>query len=536
MPSLRPAIALPLAVVGGLVLELAFPPQNWWPLALLAIALLHLALRGRSIAGAYLTAALFGTAFMVPHLEWAVDAVGGGSYLPWLALSFAQGLIIGLYGLTLRIASRWRLVTRWPALMFLIAPALWVAIETLRSLAPFGGFPWGLLAFSQVGGPLSYLAPLGGQVLVSAVVVALGLILVIAIDAAIALRPLRLIGAGAAVSAALVATMLLPTTTGEGAPQLRIGLVQGDVPAPGERGFARQVTKNHRAGTEQLIAEHGAVDLVLWPESSADIDPRTDERVAEDVDAAADAAGVPIILGTQRYIDSIRYNELIIWQPGSGDSGQAYAKQHPVPFGEYMPMRDFFRNFTDLVDLVTTDMVAGDQPGILHAPTAQGEVAVAAGICFEVGYADIVRESVAAGGQFLIIPTNNASHGHTQVSAQQFDMTRFRALEHGRAAIQVGTTGVSGVVMPDGEVVARTEIFTPAQLAADIPLLDGTTLATRMGWWPAIIAALLGAGGVIMGLVQPAKPVARRHTRKSTKPTKSTRRTAPKPASRRTRS
>src|SRR5699024_2976407 len=124
---------------------------------------------------------------------------------------------------------------------------------------------------------------------------------------------------------------------------------------------AREVTRNHAAGTEALLdrVAPGDLDLVLWPESSADIDPRDDQEMGDVVAQAADTIQAPILLGTQRYLTDpdaledepdrrVRYNEVIFWEPETGAADDVvYAKQHPVPFGEYMPYRDFFRMFTD---------------------------------------------------------------------------------------------------------------------------------------------------------------------------------------------
>lgn len=63
-------------------------------------------------------------------------------------------------------------------------------------------------------------------------------------------------------------------------------------------------------------------------------------------------------MGTQEYVDGGRYNDVLVIEPHVGVTDR-YSKQHPVPFGEYVPYRDFFRNFTPTVDLVGTDMLAG---------------------------------------------------------------------------------------------------------------------------------------------------------------------------------
>ena len=60
-------------------------------------------------------------------------------------------------------------------------------------------------------------------------------------------------------------------------------------------------------------------------------------------------------------------NAGLVWQPGSGpDLDQLYIKRHPVPFAEYVPLRDIARLVSKKVDLVRTDFVAGTAPGVLR--------------------------------------------------------------------------------------------------------------------------------------------------------------------------
>src|SRR4029450_12355735 len=79
----------------------------------------------------------------------------------------------------------------------------------------------------------------------------------------------------------------------------------------------------------------------------------------------------------------------LVWQPRSGPGG-GYVKQNPVPFGEDRPFRSVARMVTDKVDLVRSDFVPGDRPGVLTlGPARIGDV-----ICFEIGYDGIVRDTV----------------------------------------------------------------------------------------------------------------------------------------------
>ncbi|MFS0701785.1 apolipoprotein N-acyltransferase [Cellulomonas sp. 179-A 4D5 NHS] len=499
-----------LAALGGWLTNLAFPDRNWWPLAFAGVALLLTALRKTSPGRAAGTGLAWGLCFFLPHVEWAVDATG--SALPWIALSMFQASYIAGFAVLWAYAQRAAWICDQALVRAATAAVLWVAVEQLRGSWPFGGFPWGYLAFSQTDAPGLRLAPYGGEILVSAVVV----LVAAALAASWQLALTRSTGPGAlAAAGALALTIgpgLLPVQAEQETGRLRIGAVQGDVPTVGAPWVkqARQVTANHARGTERVLASAGAekLDVILWPESAADIDPRIDAAQASLVDAAAAAAGAPVLLGTQRFPDGedVRFNEMIVWQAGEG-AGPAYAKQHPVPFGEFVPYRNFFRQLTPLVDRIATDMVAGAAPAVATIPIERlaRSVPVVTGICFEVAYADIIREGVREGGELIVIPTNNASFGRSQESTQQLAMSRFRAAEHARATIQISTVGVSAVITPDGEVVERTELFTADELVATLPLRTTLTPATRLGAIPELGVYVLAAAAVVAGVLRGAR-------------------------------
>src|SRR5204862_7125679 len=107
-----------------------------------------------------------------------------------------------------------------------------------------------------------------------------------------------------------------------------------------------------------------------------------------------------------------------------------------------------------------------------------------------VAYDDIVRDTVTAGADLLVVQTNNATFGYTDESVQQLAMSRLRAVEAGRAVVHVSTVGVSGLIQPDGSVVAGSSLFTRAVLSARLPLRTGLTVATRAGAWPEAALAL----------------------------------------------
>lgn len=162
-----------------------------------------------------------------------------------------------------------------------------------------------------------------------------------------------------------------------------------------------------------------------------------------------------------------------------------------MPFAEYIPNRSFWRLVSTQVDLLRTDMWAGDGPVVFRVPTrAGGEVAAGPSICFEVAYDELVRANVEQGANLLVIQTNNATFGFTNESVQQLAISRIRAIEHGRSVAHVSTVGVSALIRPDGTLLHPTTLFTPEALAADLPLRSDLTLASRLGAWPEYCAVL----------------------------------------------
>src|SRR5690606_18160574 len=365
-------------------------------------------------------------------------------------------------------------------------------------------FPWGRLAFSQAGSPLGRAAWLGGEVLVSLLVALGGSLLAVAV---LALAARRDVVRGAvvpvAVAGALVAApLLVPLDTRAQAGTLAGGGVRGRVGEAGLGAFANraEVLDNHLQGTLALLdqVEPGDLDVVLWPENGSDLDPQTAPDVGRAIDDAAREVGAPILVGAQEYPETGgRYNVALLWVPGAGVVDR-YAKQHPAPFGEYIPLRSLLRLFSDQVDRVTIDMIPGVGTGVVDLASDRLGRTVPLGvvICFEVAYAGLVDDAVAAGAEVLVVPTNNASFGYTAESTQQLAMSRLRAISTGRATVQVSTVGVSGVIAPDGPLLPSTGLVTADQMVADLPLRTGLTPAVRAGAWPGRVVELLALGAL----------------------------------------
>ncbi|HJQ41986.1 MAG TPA: apolipoprotein N-acyltransferase [Jatrophihabitantaceae bacterium] len=486
-----------IAATGGVLGALAFPQVGWWPLAFVSVAALSVAVHGRRArTGAWL-GYLYGAAFFVPLLHWTGVYVGA---FPWLLLAAAEAGFMAALGAALTALQRLRAPAFWVA-------SAWVLQEALRDRLPFGGFPWGRLAFSQADSPFRWFARLGGMPLLSFAVALTAAAVwqlgeVARGDGGLRRRAIGPFAAALAVT--MFAVVLAGTARAEPSShdkRLSIAVIQGSVP---DRGLAfedraREVLDNHIAQTDKLAADIAAgrverPDLVLWPENASDVDPFQDPVAFQDIDNAVKRIGVPVLVGAilQGPGDK-RRNAGILWSPTTGPGAQ-YIKRHPVPFGEYIPLRSVAKVFSSDVNLVSQDMVGGHGNGLLRGgPVPIGDV-----ICFEVAYDSLVQSSVRAGAQLVVVQTNNATFGHTSETYQQLAMTKLRAIETGRTVIQAATTGKSAIVEPDGKVVAESgALFTPSVLVSSIPLETDRTLAVRLGAVPEYVLAAIALAGIL---------------------------------------
>ena len=528
--------ALAAAVGGGLLVYLAFPGHNLWALAPVGVAALVLAARGRRLRGGALVGAVFGLGLVAPLISWTGVYLGP---IAWLPLSVAESGYYALAGAGIvavhrlghgrdraRGGSGPRRLASAAARVVGVA-GTWTAAEALQARWPFGGFGWPRVVFSQADAPTAHLAALGGAPLVSFAVAASGALLAEAVLAALAALAVRgrsatsgprspsallpSLGAGLAAVAVVAVGALVATPTGAEDGTLEVAGVQGDVPRAGLEFNAqrRAVLDNHVRVTRRLAGEVAAgererPDLVVWPENSSDIDPflAGNADAAAEIQASADAVGVPLLMGTLVYrADGRVDNTSLLWEPNGGGPVESYVKRHPVPFAEYIPYRAFFRLITKKVDLVGTDFAAGERVGVV--PAAGTDVGVL--ICFEVVEDSLVADVVDGtradhddGARAIVVQTNNATFGYTDESVQQLAMSRIRAIETGRAVVHVSTVGVSSIVMPDGSAPQRTALFTPAVVQEAVPLRTSATTATWLRRHGVDVEALLAAAGLVL--------------------------------------
>ncbi len=476
------AARLGAAAVTGVLLAAARPPIDAGPLACVALVPLFVAWHGQSPRATAAYAFVAGLVYfaLLDSWTWYFGAVAIVPLVVVLASYWAAaGALVGWL--------RGRGVTN-P----LVTAAIWVLAEALLGRWPFGGFSWGEIgyAFHDVAAGRA-LASDGGVELVTFVAVAInGFLadgLVAAWRASVVGRAYwTRLGAGLAallvVAGAAEAARTAPHATGK----LRIAVLQGNDKnrdLTNAEIDARYLPNSHFRLASQV---RGPVDLIVFPESSMDADPRSDHYLRDHLVAVARrthawvlanaVADAPAHGRAPAGAEALNLN--VLFSPDGRVEG-TYAKRHLVPFGEYVPFRSVLEPRIHALRRIPRDFRAGHEPGIFEIAGHR----VATVICFESAFGYQVRPLVRAGAQLIIVSTNNRSYERSANSAQHVAIGQMRAAETGRPLVQAAISGISAIIDANGVVHDRSALFERRVLRATVTTTSGETPYVRYGEW-----------------------------------------------------
>ena len=491
-PLLPLWLALPVAVAGGAVLDLAYPDVGIWPLAFVGVAVSLVTLIGRSLWGSVAVGAAFAASFTLIHIVWITRYLGP---IPWFGLAGVETVLSAAGAVLITLSYRWlpRLLPgAWARVIVLpaLVAAAWTAREQFLGSWPYTGFPWGRLGMSQAASPLAELASWVG---VSGLTFAMTFVVAAAIEA-VRLRVWRRLPlAIPAVTGALVLLFVpqFPTTD---AGTMRVGAVQGNGPSGYfDRREAYDVYRAQLEASRPLFGQD--IDVLLWPEGGVDADPLGNDSIAAALDQLSLDVDAPLIVNAATERGDHVYNSSMLWQAGAENPLDIHDKANPVPMGEYVPDRWFFEAIVpDLIGLIQREYTPGSNPPFFDV----NGVGVGLAICFDVIYDDVIWEGAQDGAEVYMFQTNNADFRGTDENLQQLGFARMRAIETGRAVVNISTVGTSQVIAPDGTVIDGLAADTAGHLLVDVPLRTGLTPAVIIGpavqWilgWSALPALLV---------------------------------------------
>jgi len=491
--SLVPFIA---ATLGAVLMAYAFPKTNAAVLAPLGAVALFWAWFGVSPMRAFWLGWIAGTAFFGITYWWFAESAGVliAPFGFLLALGPAIGdaffgfaLVGALVAFAAQALARRDRVSR--ALVPLAGAAAftlgeWLRGEGLGEIA----VPFGSLGYTQVTSPLAPVAAFAGSYGITFLVCAL------AGYAAYAIRMRAVRGSGVDAGAGAFGVVLLvalawafwPARTVD-APDVRVAAIQGDVAQTDkfEPGGTDEAMERYTELTLRAAATHPS--LILWPETVIPTAMNQRADVQARLAALARRAHSELVVGTLSYGPGGEFNVLYFFR-ADGGLDAIYRKRQLVPFAEHVPWAPLFRwipwtqKISDFGEGTANGVIAVD--GLRYAPI----------VCWESAFTDLVGDSVRAGARAILIATDDAWFGTTAGPYQHAQIAQMRALETGRWVLRAASTGISGIVAPNGRYTSASGLNERAVVTGDIGPGVTTLYDSLGGNAIAGLAALVYAG------------------------------------------
>ncbi len=510
------AIFMP-AALSALLLWAAFPPLGETANVAFALVPLLVVARLCSPKRSALLWFVGGFLFWFGTLSWMPAIIKNNGPWPlvvlgWAGLAAACAGYFALYGwMTARVWRRWR---RWG---LLAEPILWAGCEWMRATL-FTGFAWNFLG-TAVGQVPSLATParLGGVYLVSALVVLLnGVFATLACRVIAGMRrgagPAETANCGkwrrqlirSAETAVPLAVILLvfwlsqpgnPRLSTPNSQLLRVALVQRNAPCIFSAG--RQRENPYEAYGQLLeVAAVARPDLVVWGESGMSEFGRVDgERARLAAAHFSEMLGGAALLAGGDWVEDGRYHNAAALYSGT-NAVQLYAKQHLVPFGEYIPFDKWIPALQKLSP-IGVSLWPGEAKVFrltIHgrdAPESRS-VALAPIICYEDTDPTLSRAAARLGAQAIVLITNDSWFSLSNEAVQHASQAVLRAIETGLPVIRVGNSGVTGVIdgtgrarwLSDGD--GKTLVDAPGTMVetVQVPASPALTPYSRVGDWP----------------------------------------------------
>lgn len=482
----KPYIFWPTILVLAILTPLAFAPyQQFWLMPLLLMALV-ICLSGRIKymgRGAY----VWGLTAYTAQFYWidiALHDVAGLSQLYALPLTLLLPAYLALYpAIVFWLVGKFKV--SWPVKWVLIWPLLWTLAEFIRERA-FSGFGWGAVGYSQIAqAPLAGYAAVGGILLVSwATVFSAGCLVWLYLVPNWRKRIVPLLYL--VMVWMLGAVFLHVDFTHPDGTKATVALVQGNI-AQSIKWNEASLRPTLQHYFDQVANSHG--DIVILPETAIPVMRQAlPDFVLAQLSEQAIQNGSALAVGIPQYTpEGSAYQNAVI-NLSSGWANQAYpafyAKNHLVPFGEYIPLPKITGWVYQAMNMPLTGFTGG---GHGQAPLSLANQQVAFNICYEDGFGDELVAS-AKKSSLLANISNMAWYGQSHAMYQQLQQSQARALELGRYMVRATNNGITAIINPKGKVIAALKPDTAAVLQGTIQGYKGNTPYMWLGSsWPIAI-------------------------------------------------
>ena len=480
-----------LALGAGLLMPLAFAPYGFSLAALLSVILIMLCWAQISKARAFFRGWLYGLGMFGFGVSWvhiSMNQFGGVSVPLSIALTTLFVMFLALYPaitgyLARRFADRGthQLVREY----IIIIPAVWVLFEWIKGWL-FTGFPWMSVGYSQLGMPLQGFAPVFGVYGISYVLVLSAGVIVYWVLSGKSVTKFALPGL-LVIWLSPVALNMVSWSEPDGEP-IKISMVQGNV-SQDVKWLPEQRIPTLKMYTE-LSREHWGSDLVIWPETAIPALYHQVQPFLKKIAQEARMNSSELLVGIPVYNQQSKQHFNSMMSLGLHES--FYDKRHLVPFGEYLPLKDYLGGIIDFFDIPMSDFSPGEQElPILKVAGVPAGIS----ICFEDVFGEEIIDALPD-AKLLINSSNDAWFGDSLAAHQHLEIAQMRALETARYMVRSTNTGISAFINEKGRIQSASPQFEIHVLTDTVQPLTGMTPYAVFANIPVVLIAsvVLGVG------------------------------------------
>ena len=483
-----------LGLVSSLLLWGAFPGggEVWQLMGIALVPLFSGIMLVRNGRQAALVCFLAGLVHYHLLMYWIVHVLGQYGGLGWflssqalLFLATYMSLYFAVFGfLAKRVLSRDRRI-----FALFILPALWVALEWLKGVL-FTGLPWMDLGYSLFQVPLLIQsADIFGHLGISYLIVLVNVYFVLVLEPGqefVARFFMTLVVAALLFSVGIYSKVRYQDITelaGNGQEQLRAGVVQGNIDQnmKWSQDMQRTTVDKYLRLTRQLAESDNPPDIVVWPETALPFYP-TDNPYMTQIRGELAKENITVLTGAPMYEvvslekKTVKFFNSALLLDSTTLEEKRYDKSHLVPFGEYVPLKEFLPFLEPFVETVG-DFTAGE----IVEPLTAGNARIGVLICFESVFPELSRKWVEQGANVLVNLTNDAWYGKSSAPHNSLAMAVLRSVEVRRSVIRCANTGISAFISPLGEVANESDLFVDWAGSSQTALISTRTFWVQWG-------------------------------------------------------
>lgn len=476
-----------ITYLSGIIGVLSFSPFKIKTFGIISFCLLQILIINKSNIKSFFTGFSWGMGFFSGGVHWIYISISDFTKLPLILKLLLTIFFISYLSIYPGVFSYFinKFFTKLNASRFIFAsPGIWHITEYIRG-SLFTGFPWLQFGYTQIHGPLNIIGPIFGvQMITFFFIIITGFL----IHGGIQKKKYYFI---------LILIILIffnlfknHNWTKPIFKKKTIVLIQGNIP---------QNLKWNKKYTQYNILSYfnlskpyiGKVDLIVWPESAIPNSEKENKKLLKLLNNILIHKNTHLITGiikTKKKKDGshMLFNSITTF--GIKKNNYFYKKHHLVPFGEFIPYKNFFKFFFPFLKFTILDFTPGKYK---QKQIKIKNINLSVNICYEIIFGDLIRNNIKQNTNFLLTISDDSWFKKSIEPWQHFEMAQMRSLETGLPLLYVSNTGITAFIKHNGKIKKIIPQFISSALKSTIKPRYGLTPYITIGNYPVWISTLI---------------------------------------------